>query len=111
MRKRKKLFILPILSIISFICLIYLIFVFPPQTIIAFSNFKVSALPISFLLSFVFLWTLFWFIFANKIQGLLLATFPLIYLILRLNNLNQTFFLVLLFVLFAGLELFFFRKR
>lgn len=111
MRQRKKLFILPILSIVSFVCLIYLIFAFPPETIITFYNFKISALPISFLLSFVFMWTLFWFIFVNKIQGLILATFPLIYLILRLNNLTQTFFLVLLFVLFAGLELFFFRKR
>lgn len=111
MRKRKKLLILPILSIISLACLTYLIFAFPPNTLIVFYNFKITALPIAFLLSFIFIWTLFWFVFANKIQGLLLSIFPLIYLILRLNNLTQTFFLVLLFILFAGLELFFFRHK
>jgi len=111
MRKRKRLLILPILSIISLACLTYLIFAFPPNTLIIFYNFKITALPIAFLLSFIFLWTLLWFVFANKIQGLLLSIFPLIYLILRLNNLTQTFFLVLLFILFAGLELFFFRHK
>lgn len=111
MRKRKRLLILPILSIISLACLTYLIFAFSPNTLIVFYNFKITALPIAFLLSFIFLWSLFWFVFANKIQGLLLSIFPLIYLILRLNNLTQTFFLVLLFILFAGLELFFFRKK
>ncbi|MBI3984396.1 MAG: hypothetical protein HY344_00425 [Candidatus Levybacteria bacterium] len=111
MRKRKKLLILPVLSVISLICLIYLVFAFSPNTTVSFSSLKITAIPIGFLLLFIFLWTTVWFIFANKIQGLLLATFSLIYLILRLNNLNQTFFLVLLFILFAATELFFFRKH
>ncbi|MBI2025780.1 MAG: hypothetical protein HYT06_00185 [Candidatus Levybacteria bacterium] len=111
MRRRKKLLILPVFSVISLVSLSYLIFSFPPNALISFYDFKITAIPIAFLLLFIFLWSLVWFISANKIQGLIFAIFPIIYLILRLNHLNQMFFLVLLFILFAATELFFFRKH
>ena len=111
MRIRKKLWYLPIFSIVSFLTLIYVVFSFAPDDYMLLSNFQFTVLPIGLLLLFVFSWSLFRFIFADKIQGLLLALLLIIYLILRLNNLTQTFFLVMLVLIFVGFELLIFRKK
>ena len=111
MRYRKRLLYLPVISIASLLALLYIIFVFPPSYKLSIINLQLSIIPIGFLLSFVFLWSLIGFIFANKTQGLLIAALPTVYLILRFFHLTQTLFLVMLIIIFAGLELLFFRKR
>ena len=111
MRQRKKLWHLPIISIVSFLALIYVVFGFAPDDYILLNNFQFTVLPVGVLLLFVFLWSLVRFIFADKIQGLLVALLPTIYLILRLNKLTQPFFLVMLVLIFVGLELLIYRKK
>src|SRR4051794_19893644 len=107
MRTRKKLFYLPLISIASLVSLIYIILYFPPSFSIPLGSMQLPILPISFLLFFVFLWSLVGFIFANRTQGLIVALLPSVYLLLRYIKLNQPFFLVLLVLLFVGLELLF----
>ncbi len=111
MRTRKKLIYLPVISLASSLTLLYIVFSFPPNFSLNLSGILLPIIPIVFLLFFVFIWSLVEFIFADRIQGFLFAIFPTIYLVLRFFKLNQLLFLILLLILFLGLELFFYRKH
>jgi hypothetical protein len=111
MRTRKKLFYLPLISVASLVALIYIIFYFPPSFNLPILGFNLPIIISAFLLFFIFMWSLVGFIFANKIQGLIVALLPTVYLLLRYFKLNQVLFLILLIIIFAGLELLIFRKH
>ena len=120
MNRRKKSLILFILSILSFVALIYLIFFYSPSTQFTLPlgalakwgihNFQFSILPIFFLLFFIFLLSLISYLLRSPRRGALIGLLTIIYLILRMLHLNSPYFLFLLIVLFISLELFF-KKR
>jgi hypothetical protein len=111
MRVRKKIIYLPVISLAALLSLIYIIFSLPPSFELNLNYFTLPILPISFLLFFIFIWSLVAFIFISKVQGFLFAIFPTVYLLLRFFKLDQLLFLVLLILLFVGTELLFYRKH
>lgn len=111
MRIRKKLWYLLVISIASVALLLYLVISYPPTYAFNLSGFSIIIFPLVFLSLIIFLWSLTSFIFANKTQGVLIATLTVIYLILRMNKLNQLFFLIMLLIIFAVFEFLLFRKK
>jgi hypothetical protein len=111
MQRRRKPLSLLVLSILSFGVLGYLILNFPPGFNFSVINFNLSILIFSFLLLFIFLYSLFGFVLNNKRRGLLIGLFVVIYFLLRLNNLTHPFFLILLLILLVMLELLFAKRK
>jgi len=110
MRKRRNFWHL-ILSIISLIGLVYLIiFVKPDQNLQALI-FKISPLPLFFVLVFLFLTSIISFVFRNLRWGIFVGLFIVGLLILMLYHFAQPFFIIMLLALFFVLELVFSHKR
>jgi hypothetical protein len=59
-----------------------------------------------FILLALFLFSSGTYVFKSKTHGILIASFAVIYLVFRLSNLTNPFFLILLAALFLTLELF-----
>src|SRR3989304_6596763 len=111
MKRRGRKFYFLVLSIISLVSLLYLVFVFPPTYQFQISNFKFQILYPFFFLLFSFLYFLFSFLFASKRRGLFVGAFAVTYFVLRLNNLTHPLFLILPLILFVSLELFFINRK
>jgi hypothetical protein len=110
MRKRKKrigafLISLALLGLFS-----YLIINFPPTYHVSIGNLLFPILPIFFLLTFAFLY-FFFSALLSKRRGILIALFANIFLLLHLNHLTHPLFLILLVIIFGGLELLFIKKK
>src|SRR3972149_9615852 len=111
MKRRRRKFYFLVLSIISLVSLLYLVFVFPPIYQFQISNFKFQILYPAFILLFSFLYFLFSYVFTDKKQGLLIGGLAVLYLILRMVILTHPLFLILLLILFVSLELFFINRK
>ncbi|MCL6096633.1 MAG: hypothetical protein M1444_03065, partial [Patescibacteria group bacterium] len=68
-------------------------------------------LPVVLFLGFLFIFSLFAFILNNKRRGFLISCFVLGYLVLKLLNLGHPFFIILLLILLAMLELLFAKRK
>jgi hypothetical protein len=117
MRHRKRPLSLLIIGIICLILLACLIYFFSPYTNLTFSQNYVS-IPFSldkliqippmivlFILTAISLFTLGTYTFKSKTHGILIAGLFVTYLLFRLNNLTNPFFLILLLALFFTLEM------
>ena len=119
MRRRKRPFWLLIISLLSFAGLIYLILNFAPThkfTIYSprfgeAGNFQLSIVPIFFIIVFLLTFSFAAYILNNSRRALFLALFIVSYLLLRLFNLTQISFLILLLAFFIALEFFFSHKH
>ena len=112
-RKRRPVWLL-VVSLLSLASLIYLILNFPPSHKFTILDLKIASsaynlqftiLPIFFLLTFAFCFSLFAFLLNNKRRGLFFGLFVLTILVLRLNHLLHPFFLILLLAFFITLDL------
>jgi hypothetical protein len=108
-----KFLILSLLSALAFGFFVY--FVAPntqfiPNTLLTmtpFANQNATATrALFFILLALFLFSSGTYVFKSKTHGILIASFAVIYLIFRLSNLTNPFFLILLAALFLTLELF-----
>ncbi len=100
-------------SIIILGLFLFLVFLFPPDQKLSlpFQSIYIPSLPVFFLLIFLFLATLIIYLFRSLIHGVLIGLFVVSYLLLRLNNLTQPFFLLILALMFLLLEFLFYQKK
>ncbi|MCL5970441.1 MAG: hypothetical protein M1450_03000 [Patescibacteria group bacterium] len=116
MRKRRNINLLIPLCFLSFLGLAYLIIFTNPMSEIQLFNLQ-DILPgqtvlIPFFLSvFLFIFSFFTLLFKSKRRGFFIAAFAVSYLMLRLQNLTQTFFLILLLAVFLTLEFVFVKQK
>lgn len=102
-RKTKILFIL--LTLFSLISLTALTFLNSPEkSFLITKNIFIPILPIFFLLLFLLIFGFFSLVTKNKIQGIIIGVFVVIYFLLRLFNFDSWFFLLLLIILFSIIE-------
>ncbi|HUD04374.1 MAG TPA: hypothetical protein VMR59_00080 [Patescibacteria group bacterium] len=109
-RKQRPIWLIAI-SLLLIATLGYLIFNFSPNDQFSISHTPFPILPIFLLLSFLLLFSLTTFILNNSRRGFLLGLLVISYLLLRLNGLTSPFFAILLLILFAGIELFFVKRK
>lgn len=83
-----------------------LVYYYPPTADINMFTYSVPLIPLFIVLLSGSLFFLGTYAFKNKAHGALIASFVLIYLLFRLNDLTHPFFFILLFALFLSLELF-----
>lgn len=117
MRHRKRPLSLLFIGIICLLLLGCLIYFFSPNADLSLSqNFvsipfsidkyiKIPPLIIFFILVGISFFSLGTFIFKNKAHGFLIAGLIITYLLFRLYNLTNPFFLILLLALFFTLEM------
>jgi hypothetical protein len=111
-RRRRKPLKHLMLSVISLIIFVGLVIFFPPSSSIALAT--VGELPVIYLffpLAFLFVFSTTAYFSKSTKHGLLLALFVISALLLRLNNLNHPFFLLLLAAFFLTLELLFAYRK
>ena len=111
MRKRKKTLSLLFLITLSLLTLGSLVIFFPPTDSLTIFHVKLSIILLFFVALFLFAFATGTFFFKNKVHGLLLGFFLIIFLIFRLNNLTHPFFFILLLALFLTLELLFTYRK
>ena len=111
MRRKKRNLWLLIVSFLSLISIIYLIFSFPPNNIVlSTSNFQLSTVVVFFSLLFLFFFSLISYIFKSTLQGMLISSTIIAYLFLRTLGLTQPLFLILILALLFVMELIFRRN-
>lgn len=116
MNRRKRPFWLLFLSLLSLAGLIYLVINYSPnsqftlpfgaQAMGGILDFKIPILYIFLLLFFVFLVSIISYLLRSPRRAILIGLLTIIYLIFRMLNLNNPYFLLLLLALFISLELF-----
>lgn len=121
MRRKKRPLWLLVLSILSLGGFIYLIFFTDPSDKISLSEFfgqtpissplNLSTLILFFTVLFIFIFSFITYLLRSIRRGILSGIFVVSYLILRLNHLDQLFFLLVLLALFVTLELVFTRQK
>ncbi|MDO8657939.1 MAG: hypothetical protein Q7K55_04315 [Candidatus Levybacteria bacterium] len=111
MRRKKIPLWLLILSILSFGALIYLIFFLSPSDKFFTTSFDLSTIYIFLICSFLFIFSSVAYLLRNIKRGIFSGTFVALYLTLRLNHLDQSFFLIILIALFVTIDLFFSRQN
>jgi len=80
---------------------------FPPKFSVPLYAVEIPILPIVLFAVFIFFWSAFWYILANKRHALLIATAVSIILIIRALGLKQALFPILVVIFFLGLEVLF----
>jgi hypothetical protein len=95
------------ITFIVFFCLVLLVVFLPPTFTVSTPLFSFSILYILFLLVFLLFFGIGTLVFKSRSHGLLLSSFVIVFLILRLNDLKHPLFLALLIALFITLEFFF----
>ncbi len=109
-RKRHN-FVYLLLAILFAISCGYIFLNFPPDYKFAVSSFMLPILPI-FLASLLgFIFSSLTFVFIQKTQGIIISSFLLLFLILRLVGLDHWIFAILLLALFITAELFVIKKK
>lgn len=93
--------------LIFFIITLMQIIYFPPNYLITIYQFPISIIYIFLISLFLFFYLLGIFLLKSKKHGILAGSFVIIYLVFRLNNLKEPFFLYLLLALFLVLEFLF----
>ncbi len=88
-----------------------LIYFFPPDYQITLYQLTIPILYPFFLVVFLTIYFLINNLFRSKKHGLLLASFTIVYLLFRLNNLTHPIFLALLIGLFLIAEILFTRPK
>jgi hypothetical protein len=81
------------------------IFLFPPDLSLKLSLITIPLYAALFIVAFLFLYSLTAYLTRSFIHGILIGLFPVVYLIMRLNELTNPLFFVLLAGIFVGLEL------
>lgn len=104
MRKKRSLPLL-LLSILSFIVILSIIFFIPPYFGVALAGIQINILLFFLPLLFIFTYSLLSFVFQKKMHGVLAGSFLIIYLILRLGGFTHPLFLLILLALLLILEL------
>lgn len=109
--RRRRNYVYLLFSILLAIALMYVIKNLPPSYMIPVMNFGFPILPVFFLLLAGFIYSLLTFIFIQKTQGILVAFFVILYLILRLLGLTHPIFAVIILVLFIVSEFIILKKK
>ncbi|MGH7204333.1 MAG: hypothetical protein ACREHC_07855 [Candidatus Levyibacteriota bacterium] len=110
-RRKKFSFSLLLSSVILFILLGLILYYFSPSAEFVIFSIHLSILLAFFPLLFFALFFAGTTIFRSKWQGTLIASFVVLYLTFRLNNLTNPFFFILLAALFVTLELMIVNRR
>ena len=110
-KRRKRSPLLLVLTAFSIIALSSLIFLLPPNWQFKVGSLSLQILYIFFPILFLFLFSFITYLFRSKTHGVLVASFTIVYLIFRLNNLTHPFFLMLLLLLLLTLELLVSHKK
>ncbi len=110
MRKRQRLFFL-LPTILSFIAVTYIVLTFPPGKQFHLLSVAISVLVLFFLLVFSFSFALISFILKKKLQGILVATFLVIYLLFLYFSFTKPLYQILLLLIFISVELFFWQRK
>ena len=105
MNRSKRHPLLLVISLVSLTALALLVNLFPPNWSLVVGHWSLATLSLFFPLFFLFIFSSIAYLFKSKVHGNLIASFTIIYLIFRLNNLTHPFFLVLLLLLLVTLEL------
>ncbi|KKQ34316.1 MAG: hypothetical protein US51_C0043G0004 [Microgenomates group bacterium GW2011_GWA2_37_6] len=109
-RKRHN-FVYLLLAILFAILTGYIFLNFPPDYKFEIANIEIPILPI-FLVSLTgFIFSACTFIFIQKLQGFIISSFILFYLVLRLIDLIHWIFAVMFLALFITVELFVLKKK
>lgn len=106
MQRRGRPYLLLFLGALSLTSLVFLLLNFSPESQPMVYSVQIPLIPMFLILVFTTLYFLGAFTFKSKAHGFLIASFALVYLVFRLNNLTHPFFFILLFALFLTLELF-----
>lgn len=110
MRKRKRPFLFLLVSFLSFMLGGYIVYYLQPNASITFFLIKLPVLPVFFFLLFAFLFSFTAYMLRSKLQGILVASFACIYLLIRMFGFTALFFQILLLALFIATELFFLQN-
>jgi hypothetical protein len=108
---KKRPMRLLLLSVLSLILILFVVFMLPPSFVIDLSGIKLSVVPFLFLFTGIFVFSVVTYIFGNAKHGILASLFVLIYFWLRLNKLFHPMFTLLLVALFLTLELLFSARK
>ena len=100
-----------LLSVLSLITLLFIIFMLPPTYSIAFSRIHVSIILLLFIVAGLCIFAVVTYTFGSAKHGILASLFVLLYFWLRLNKIFHPMFALLLVALFLTLELLFSAKR
>ncbi len=111
MRKRKRFFPFFLISLPSFVMLIFFLFTFPPESKLRAINYELSTTVVFFLLLFLFIFSIMSCLLQSARRGLFLGVFVCGYFFLRLIQLRNMFFLILLALFLFTLELFFSNQK
>src|SRR3989338_2846343 len=111
MRRKKRPLLLFILGLLFLVGLISLIFFFDPTYQFRIYNLEFRITILFFIFLFLAVSSLFSYLFKNIRRGVFIGLFTASYLIFRLNNLNQIFFLTVLLAIFITFELIFTRQK
>ena len=110
-KRGKRPILLLILTTLSFAVLLTLTYIFPPDSRLEIGNWKIELVYAVLAVLFLFIFSLIAYLFRSKMHGCLIASFTIIYLLFRLNNLTHPFFLMLLLLLLLTLEFFVSHKK
>ncbi|MBI2028088.1 MAG: hypothetical protein HYT07_00630 [Candidatus Levybacteria bacterium] len=111
MRRKKRPFWLLVISLLTFTGLFYLILKFDPSQKYLILNNQYPIPLLFFILIFILAFSFSTYLSNNSRRGLFIALFLTSYLLLRFFHLTQTYFIILLIILFLTIEVFFIRQR
>src|SRR5579859_1575836 len=109
-KKRSGIFFF-FLTIITLCGEIFIIKSFSPAMQFPIFQLTIPIINIFFLLLFICFFSSITFFLRTKLQGLLIATFMVIYLFFRYLNFTNLVYQILLLLIFISIELFFFQKQ
>src|SRR3989344_9373806 len=110
MRRKKKNVWLLTLSILSLSSFIYFINSFSPSSNLPIANYQIPIIPAFFLVFFIFLFFLSSYLLDNFRRAITIGVLICLYFTLRLFDLNNPLYIILLVALFISIELFL-KKR
>lgn len=108
---KKRPFHFFLLSVLLTIIIGYLINTVSPNYVFMWKFLVISLVPVVMMLFVVAVFSFFTYLFHSYVQGILIGFFVGMYLVLRIVNISNIFFLILLLILFGTLELFFLKKK
>ncbi|OGH19049.1 MAG: hypothetical protein A3F31_01245 [Candidatus Levybacteria bacterium RIFCSPHIGHO2_12_FULL_38_12] len=111
MRQRKKLFPFLVLSILSFLGILYVFFFLPPDFIFFTVNHELSTVWLFFLLLFIFFLSLTFYLLVSLKRATFVGLFVVVFLWLRLIHLTHFLYPILLLLLFILLDLSFQKRK
>jgi hypothetical protein len=110
MEKRKRPLHLLVLSILTFIVLVFVFFFIPPSSAIQI-GIPINILLFVFPLLFILFYSLLSFLFRKKSHGVIVGALLVLYLLLRLGGFTHPLFFLILLALLLILELLFSKEK